>query len=193
MNKNTKQFYPDSKAAWRDWLAENHVTEDGVWLIFYKKKSGIPSLTWSEAVDEALCFGWIDSIKKSIDEQKYKQYFGKRKPSSTWSQINKAKVAELLDAGLMTEAGMKCVDIAKKNGMWTLFDDVEKLIIPEELEEEFRKRPGSKEFFKSLSESLQKGMLGQIVMAKRPETKTKRILEIAESAALGKLPGRYRG
>jgi len=94
-------YCPKDKADWRNWLKENHLIKDSIWLIFNKKKSPNPNLTWSEAVDEALCFGWIDSTKKSIDDKKYMQYFCKRKPKSNWSKVNKDKVKTLMEQGLM--------------------------------------------------------------------------------------------
>lgn len=98
-------FYPTSQIAWRKWLEQNHFFKKAVWLVFYNKKSKNKSITWSDAVDEALCFGWIDSKKISIDKETSHQFFSKRKPKSTWSKINKNKVEKLIEQGLMTEAG----------------------------------------------------------------------------------------
>lgn len=176
-------FYPKNLAAWRKWLEKNHSSKSSVWLVFYNKASAIPSISWSEAVDMALCFGWIDSKKIAIDKEKSHQFFSKRKAKSTWSKINKEKVIKLIDAGHMTEAGLISIEIAKQNGSWTILDDVEELIIPKDLEKEFKKHPGSKDFFLSLSKSVKKGMLQWLVLAKRPETRQNRISEIAQMAA----------
>ena len=176
-------FYPKNLAAWRKWLEKNHVSKPSVWLVFYNKASAIPSISWSDAVDVALCFGWIDSKKVAVDKEKSHQFFSKRKSKSTWSKINKEKVLKLIDAGLMTEAGLICIETAKQNGSWTILDDVEELIIPGDLEIEFKKQPGSKDFFLSLSRSVKKGMLQWLVLAKRPETRQNRISEIAQLAA----------
>ena len=181
--KETETFYPANQAEWRQWLQENHETKQSVWLVQYKKKSKIPSISWSEAVDEALCFGWIDSKQIAIDEEKSHQFFCKRKPKSTWSKINKNKVEYLITNGLMMEAGLKSIELAKQNGSWTILDEVEELIIPNDLEKEFEKLESSKEFFLSLSKSVRKAILQWIVLAKRPETRQKRILEIVELAA----------
>ena len=143
-------------------------------------------------MDQALCFGWIDGIKKRIDDERYRQYFSKRKPKSTWSRINKEKVARLTADGLMTEAGLKTVEIAKANGMWHLLDDVDALITPEDLQVEFDKRAGAEEYYLSLSKSIRKGMLYWIISAKRPETRLKRILEIAECAAARQKPKQFQ-
>jgi TusE/DsrC/DsvC family sulfur relay protein len=113
--KKTTEFYPTSPEKWRTWLEGNHSSEQSVWLLFYKVSSDKPSLTWSEAVDEALCFGWIDSTKKSIDKEKYKQLFCQRKPKSTWSKVNKDKVEVLSNAGKIQAAGWKSIEIAKEN------------------------------------------------------------------------------
>ena len=160
-------------------------------MIIYKVSSKIPSVKWGDAVDEALCYGWIDSTKKSIDKDSYMQYYSKRKPNSTWSKINKDKVVKLIENKQMTKAGLACIEIAKKNGSWTILDDVEKLMIPDDLKKEFDKNKGSLEFFQRQSKYLKKGMLYWIVSAKRPETRIKRILEVAEAAREGKRPKRF--
>lgn len=176
--KEPEVFYPTSQHAWRQWLEKNHVSEQAVWLVYYSKKSAIKSLTWSEAVDVALCYGWIDSKHIKIDEQTSHQYFTKRKPQSTWSKVNKEKVVRLIEHNLMTEAGMKCIEVAKQNGSWTILDDVEELIVPADLDAAFSKHPGTKDYFLSQSKSARKFMLSTLVLAKRPETRQKRIDDI---------------
>lgn len=190
--KEIKTYYPKSQAHWRKWLEKNHVREDGVWMMIYKKDSNKPTITWGEAVEEALCFGWIDSIKKTLDDQCAVQFFSKRKPKGTWSKINKAKVEKLIAAEKMTDAGMACIEIAKQNGSWNLLDDVEELIIPKDLETAFRKNKGSRKYFQALSRSTQKAMLQWIALAKQPETRQRRISEIAESAGLQERPKQFR-
>ena len=143
----------------------------------------MPTLTWSEAVDEALCFGWIDSLRKSVDDKTFMQFFCKRKPTSVWSKINKGKVQRLIDEGLITKAGHESIETAKQNGSWIILDHVEELLIPKDLEKEFKSHRGSKVFFMGLSKSAQKAILQWLVLAKRPETRQKRIAEIAELAA----------
>lgn len=187
MNETTI-FYPASLSEWREWLMTNHLTEQSVWLVFHTKSSGKPSITWSDAVDEALCFGWIDSKKIRIDTSTSHQFFSKRKPQSTWSKINKEKVQRLIDGQLMTDAGYKSIEIAKQNGSWIILDDVEALIIPGDLENAFGKHPGSKDYFLSLSKTIKKMLLQWIVLAKRPETRQKRINEIAVLAEQKKKP-----
>lgn len=180
--KDFEKFYPETVAQWRQWLMENHHRDQGIWLIQHNKKSGRPSISWSDAVDEALCFGWIDSLKKKLNEESSIQYFGKRKSKSTWSKINKQKIEKLTAENRMSQAGLDCITIAKENGSWEILDSVEELIIPEDLALELSARPNATEFFQSLSKSIKKMMLYWVISAKRPETRQKRILEIAESA-----------
>lgn len=181
MEKET--FCPASRKEWRTWLEENHETKQAVWLIYYKKKSNAASISYSDAVDEALCFGWIDSTRKSLGEDQFTQFFCKRKPQSGWSKVNKEKIARLTAAGLMTPAGFKCIELAKQNGSWSILDEVEELIVPADLDNALAMQPGAKDFFLSLSKSLRKQMLQWLVLAKRPETRQRRIKEIVEAAA----------
>ncbi len=185
-------FHPLNKMAWRKWLQKNHLTKDSTWLIITKKSAPKPNLDWNEAVDVALCFGWIDSVKKSIDDEKYMQYFSKRKPKSTWSKINKAKVTHLIENGLMEDAGYKSIEIAKENGSWTILDEVEACIIPKDLEEEFARYQGAMEYFENLSKSAKKGLLHWVTFAKKKETRQKRISEIAKNASKNTKPKPFR-
>ena len=190
--KEVETFYAASREEWRHWLKENHDSSLSVWLLQYKQKSAKPSLSWSEAVDEALCFGWIDSTRKTVDEESFIQFFTRRKPKSNWSKINKVKVQKLIDEGRMTDAGLKSIEVAKKNGSWSILDDVEELIVPKDLEEAFKSQPGSEEYFSNLSKSMKKMMLHWITVAKRPETRLKRITEITEQAAQNQKPKHFR-
>jgi uncharacterized protein YdeI (YjbR/CyaY-like superfamily) len=173
-------FCPTSQQEWRQWLEENHRSKQSVWLVYYKKKAQMPTISWSEAVDEALCFGWIDSTAKPVDEQTYRQFFTKRKPKSVWSKINKDKIVELSKNGLIAEAGYKVIEIAKQNGSWETLDDVEALIIPEDLELALQTESGLKEIFLNLSRSVIKSHLYRLALAKLPETRQKRISETIE-------------
>lgn len=185
-------FCPTSRKDWRHWLQENYSSKQSVWLVYYKKKSNIPSVTYSDAVDEALCFGWIDSTRKSLDSETFTQFFCKRKPNSVWSKINKGKVQRLIDEGFMTPAGYESIEKAKQNGSWAILDDVEELIIPQDLEKAFKTQIGSKDYFLRLSRSSRKSILQWLVLAKRPETRQKRINEIAELAAQKLRPKQFR-
>ena len=186
--KEVEIFYPTSLTAWRKWLEKNHLCKQAVWLVFYKKGSGKKSITWSEAVDVALCFGWIDSKRVKIDEESSHQFFSKRKAKSTWSKINKEKTDLLHKKGLITESGYESIKIAKQIGSWTILDEVEALLIPKDLEAEFKTTPNSKDFFLSLSKSTRKAILQWLVLAKRPETRQKRITEIVDLAGQKQKP-----
>lgn len=194
MQKKTEieTFYPSTQADWREWLQENHLSKQSVWLIYYKKKSKIPSISWSEAVDEALCFGWIDSTAKPIDDEKYMQFFTKRKAKSVWSKVNKTKVAKLIEEGKMSQVGFESIEKAKENGSWAILDAAEELIIPDDLETAFEANAGSKDFFLSLSKSVRKAILQWLVLAKQQITRQKRINEIAELAAQQLKPKQFR-
>ncbi|SFH98118.1 YdeI/OmpD-associated family protein [Halpernia frigidisoli] len=193
MEKEIETFYPKSRQEWREWLQDNHHTRQSVWLIYYKKKSNIPTVVYSEAVDEALCFGWINSKAKPLDEEKFMQFFSRRKPKSVWSKVNKEKIERLTNEGLMTKAGFDIVEIAKQNGSWTILDEAEALIIPNDLNIEFEKRPIAKSFFLGLSRSDKRNILQWLTLAKRQETRQKRIAEIVELADQNLKPKQFRG
>jgi uncharacterized protein YdeI (YjbR/CyaY-like superfamily) len=187
-----EEFYPETKHHLREWFKKNHLAKDAVWLIFYKKHTGKASVAWTDAVDEALCFGWIDSKGETIDKDTFRQYFCKRKPTSTWSKINKQKIETLTAKGLMAEAGFKVIDIAKQNGSWTILDEAEELVVPPELEKAFEKFENSKDYFSSLSKSKKKVLLYWIALAKTETTRQNRILEIAENASQKQQPKQFR-
>jgi len=189
--KDIQTFYPETISQWRNWLQENHQRDQGIWLIQHNKKSGKPTVSWSDAVDEALCFGWIDSLKKKLDTDSSIQYFGKRKLKSTWSKINKQKIEKLTEENRMSQAGLDIIKIAKENGSWEILDSVEELIIPDDLKQELSSRENAHEFFQNLSKSIKKMMLYWVISAKKPETRQKRILEIAESAEKKKKPKQF--
>jgi len=181
--EEVKIIYAESPTAWRTWLEKFHQSEQAVWLVFYTKASGKPTLTWSEAVDVALCFGWIDSKKVKASTDSAHQLFSRRKPKSTWSKINKAKLAVLIEKGLLTESGYRSIEIAKQNGSWTILDEVEELIIPNDLHQELNSNPDAFVYFLSLSRSVRKAILQWLVLARRAETRIKRMNEIVEAAS----------
>lgn len=189
---DAEDICPTDKEEWRKWLELNHNKKDAVWLIFYKKKSPNYNLSWSEAVDEALCFGWIDSTRRTIGDERYKQYFSKRKAKSNWSKVNKDKVKTLIDKGLMREEGYKSIEIAKENDSWTILDEVENLVVPEDLKQELTNHKGAMEYFESQSKSVKKAILYWVISAKRKETRQKRIIEIAENASKQLKPKQFR-
>lgn len=187
--KNT--FHATNQEHWRHWLENNHKTEKNVWLIIYRKESNISSVYYNEAVDEALCFGWIDSSIRKRDAQSFYQFFSQRKPKSSWSLVNKLKVETLIAANKMTEAGQKMIDYAKEKGTWNALDEVSALQIPEDLALLLAQNPTAKENFDKFSPSSKRGILEWIFNAKQPETRLKRITETATLAAENKKANQY--
>jgi uncharacterized protein YdeI (YjbR/CyaY-like superfamily) len=187
-----KTFYAQDKAAWRAWLAENHAREKSVWLIIYKKESGVPSVYYDQAVDEALCFGWIDSKPNKRDEQSFYQFFAKRNPKSNWSKVNKLKVEKLVNQGLMTDAGLAVIEIAKQNGAWNALDAVEEMIIPDDLQMALDLLPQAKTYFEAFPRSVKRGILEWIGNAKQAETRQKRITETVTLAEKNERANQYR-
>lgn len=192
MENELEMIYADSRQAWRQWLEANHAKQQSIWLVYYKKKANRPTVSYNDAVDEALCFGWIDSKAKPIDDEKYMQFFSPRKKNSVWSRINKEKVGRLVSEGLMTKAGYEIIDIAKQNGSWTILDEAEALIIPKDLDDKFQKSPKALDYFLGLSRSDKRNILQWLVLAKRPETRQKRIDEIVSLANIKQKPKQFR-
>lgn len=180
------QVYVPDRAGWRAWLAANHAKSPGIWLIYYKKESGKPRVQYDEAVEEALCYGWIDSLPNKLDDERYMQLFTPRKPKSTWSKLNKQRVERLIAEGLMTPHGLAKIDIARANGAWTALDEVEELIIPPDLRAALQAAPPAERVFEAFSSSVRKGILGWISGARRPETRAERVARTARMAAVNK-------
>jgi uncharacterized protein YdeI (YjbR/CyaY-like superfamily) len=174
-------IYAKNRQEWRDWLQQNHQSYRGIWLVYYKVKSDRPSIRYPEAVREALCFGWIDSKIKSVDRERYRQIFTPRKPTSVWSKLNKQYIIELIDLGLMTEAGLTKIEIAKQNGSWMALDEIEALIIPEDLELALLANETARQNFQALSNSQKKNILANLNSAKRTETRLKRLDRVINS------------
>ena len=174
------ELYFERDVDWYDWLLNNHDKSNGVYLIFYKLDTKIPSMRWEEAVRVALCFGWIDSTVKSLGSGKRRQYFCPRNPKGIWSALNKKHINELEAAGLMHESGRKVIEAAKKSGMYNLHDDVDNMIIPEELQAAFDKNPQAYENYKNFAPSYRRSYLYWLKHAKREETRKKRIEKIID-------------
>ncbi len=183
-----EKFHAASREEWRLWLHKNHNESIGVWLVYYKVKSGKPSVKYSEAVKEALCFGWIDSKVKSLDAESYMQVFTPRKPKSVWSKLNKQYIEELIAEDLMTEFGIAKIEVAKQNNSWTSLDAIEALIVPEDLQEAFELNATAKKYFQLFSNTTKKNILLWIQSAKRSETRLKRIEQTILSVTQNKSP-----
>ena len=179
------RIHPESSDEWRAWLAEHHAAAPGVWVAFWRRQSGRESVPYDDLVRQALCFGWIDAITKRLDEDRTMQYFAPRKPGSMWARTNKARLAELEAAGLMEPAGRAVVQRAQADGSWTLLDDVEELIVPDDLAAALDARPGARDHWDAFPPSARKFALTQLVLAKRETTRAARIERIADAAASG--------
>lgn len=173
-----KQLYVTNRGQWRIWLSENHATETGIWLVFYKKETSEPTIEYEAAVEEALCFGWIDSIIKKIDATKYARKFTPRTDKSRWSPLNKKRANKMIKEGQMTKVGLAKITAAKQLGLWAKGYRPEiSLDIPPEFTKALARNKKAKECFEKLAPSYRKFYIGWIAVAKRPETKMRRINE----------------
>jgi uncharacterized protein YdeI (YjbR/CyaY-like superfamily) len=167
----------------RKWLEKNHTQTETVWLILHKKNSTTGTLTYNDAVEEALCFGWIDSKPNKIDEETYKLLYSPRKPKSGWSKVNKQKIERLIKDGLMHPAGKAKIEAAKKDGSWNSLDAIEAMEMPVELEKALNKNKTAKKYFDAFPPGIRKQIIQWISLAKQKETKDKRVKETVELAA----------
>ena len=175
-----KKVQPKSRVAWRGWLEKHHAASQGIWLVFAKKHTGLATLSYEDAVMEALCFGWIDSLMKSIDDRFHLQMFTPRKPKSRWSATNKARLEKLMKAGAMAPAGLAAVDQAKKSGSWKGYASVDAMTIPPELKRAFDANPDAKKNWPTYTASAQRSFLHMVNDAKRPETREKRVRRVID-------------
>jgi len=173
---------PRTRAEWRSWLSAHHATSSGVWLVTAKKGSGEPRVEYEDAVEEALCYGWIDSTARRLDDTRSMLRFSPRKPRSGWSRPNKIRIERLLAAGLMTPAGQAKIDAAVADGSWTKLDAVENLEVPDDLATACAAYPHARANFDAFPRSARRGILEWIAQAKRPETRAKRVADTARLA-----------
>jgi len=171
------------RATWRGWLEANHATARGVWLVTWRAGSGKVGLDYEAAVEEALCFGWVDSTGGRLDDERGRLYFAPRKVRSPWAGSNKARVERLIRDGRMAPAGLAAIERAKANGSWEVLDSVERLEVPDDLAAALEARPPAALNFGAFSPSARKMMLAWVALAQRPETRSARIGSIAEAAA----------
>ncbi len=165
-----------SREAWETWLEGKHATSDGLWLKIAKKGSGIETVTFAQALDAALCYGWIDSQRCSFDGRYFLQRFTPRRPKSKWSKVNRARVTKLIEAGEMKPAGLREVERAKADGRWdAAYESQSKATMPDDLRKELEKNEGAREFFETLNSTNRYAILHRIQDAKRPETRARRI------------------
>jgi uncharacterized protein YdeI (YjbR/CyaY-like superfamily) len=190
MKLNIERYLFNSREEWRRWLEENHNTASETWLVYYKVHTGKLSIRYEEAVEAALCFGWIDSKVKKIDDEKYMQRYTPRKDDSNWAKSNKQRVKLLTEKGKMTPAGLEKVSIAKYNGAWYRLDDIEgEIVLPDDLEVTLSANPKAKENFDKFSPSQKRQYLWWLKSARRSETRANRLAEIVERAEKNIKPG----
>lgn len=181
-NLPTNALQPATLADWRAWLAANHARPEGVWLITYRPATGKTPFSYEQAVEEALCFGWIDGQANKLDDERTMLWFAPRRPGSGWARTNKARIERLIADGRMTPAGLSKIEAAQADGSWTLLDSVERLEVPDDLAAEFDKYPDARAHFDAFPPSARRMALTWIATAKRPETRAKRVAETARLA-----------
>ena len=170
-------FVPSGRADWRRWLASNPDRAEGLWVVYRKKSSDFDGPIYEDLVEEALCFGWIDSQVRRVDEDRVMQWFSPRRARGLWSALNKERIERLVGAGLMTDRGRAAIDAAKADGSWSQIDDVDALVMPADLEEALSATPDAQHAYGALSESAKKRYLWWIHSAKRPATRAGRVEE----------------
>jgi len=175
-------------AAWRSWLDTNHRTSKGAWLVRARPGSGLEFVAYEDAILQALCFGWIDGPVRSFDEQRGGLWFAPRRATSGWAATNKARLIQLEEAGLITEAGYRAVEVAKANGAWTVLDNAEALREPDDLTAELDAVPAARTAWDAFPPSSRKLGIANVDMARRPETRSARIAKLVSDAAEGKRP-----
>ena len=177
--------HADDRATWRSWLEANHATSNGAWLVTWRARSGRVSLDYESAVEEALCFGWVDSTAGRIDDDRGKLYFAPRKARSGWAATNKVRIERLLAQGRMAPAGLAAIERARANGSWEILDSVERLEVPDDLGAALASRPSAALNFAAFPPTARKQMLAWVAFAVRPETRAARVVAIMEAAARG--------
>ncbi len=183
---NFQDFHPLNRGEWRDWLAENHAKSEGIWFVYFKKQTGKPRVSYDEAVEEALCFGWIDSLPRKFDDERSKLLFTPRKPKSIWSKPNKERVEKLIENGLMTEIGLAKIEAAKKDGSWNALNASDNLEIPKDLAKAFEANKIAAQNFAVFSDAVKRNILFWVGSAKRDATRAARIEKTVAMAAKNK-------
>ena len=178
-------FHAETRDQWRAWLQANHDTTPGTWLCSWKRPTGKPACPYPDAVEEAICFGWIDSTASALDDERGLQLYTPRKPKSSWTRLNRRRVAEMESAGLMTDAGRRAVAVAKANGYWTIYDAVEDLDEPDDLVAALDADTAARSTWDGFPPTARKQMLWWLISAVQPDTRARRIATIVTKAAAG--------
>jgi uncharacterized protein YdeI (YjbR/CyaY-like superfamily) len=187
-----ERIHAETVAEWRAWLERHHEREIGVWLVSWKTSTGRPRMAYEESVEEALAFGWVDSKANTVDAERSMLWFAPRRPGSGWSRPNKERIERLERDGRMTDAGRRVIERAKSDGSWTLLDDVENLVVPDDLAAAFAAHPGSRDQWEAFPRSARRGILEWIVQAKTGATRERRISQTAEAASRGERANQWR-
>jgi uncharacterized protein YdeI (YjbR/CyaY-like superfamily) len=182
--RDYKKITITSRDQWRQWLVEHHTQTESIWLVRYKKESTRPHVAYIDVVQEALCFGWIDSLPRKLDEQRSMLLLSPRRVGSAWSAVNKSHVAAMIKAGLMTSAGLAKIEHAKANGRWDALNEVDAGVVPDDLLAALVRVKGAKANFEAFSPSSRRGILEWISNARTEPTRNKRISETARLAGL---------
>jgi uncharacterized protein YdeI (YjbR/CyaY-like superfamily) len=175
--------HADDRATWHAWLEANHATIRGAWLVTWRSRSGRQALDYEAAIEEALCFGWVDGTAGTVDGDRGKLYFSQRRPRSVWAATNKARVERLIASGRMQPAGLAVIERAKADGSWTVLDGPERLEVPPDLAAVLDANPPAADRFAAFPPSARKMMLSWLATAVRPETRASRVEQIAVKAA----------
>lgn len=191
-DQEENSFHAKSLKEWSNWLSKNSETKKNVWLVQFHKSSGKPTTSYEEARDEALCFGWVDSVRNKRDAESSFLYFAKRNPKSNWSKVNKDRVEQLIQQKRMKKSGLAMVELAKKTGTWNALDLVEELSIPSDLKKALEKNKKANEYFSQFPKSTKRGILEWILNAKKEETRLKRIEETVQLAEKNIRANQYR-
>lgn len=178
-------FAPPSRAEWRTWLSAEADRSDGLWLVYRKKSSSLDGPLYHELVEESLCFGWIDSVTKRVDDDRLIQWFSPRRKGGIWSSLNKARIERLSSQGLMSERGQRVIDEAMADGSWSRYDDVEALVVHDDLREALEGAPVVRDAWEALGPSTKKQYLWQVYSAKRTETRASRIEALIQELSSG--------
>ena len=185
---DAERFEPETPEEWSQWLARNHGVARGVWLVTPRRSSGRVTVDYETAVVEALRFGWIDSTARPLDAERGMQWFSPRRPTSVWASSNKRRIERLRAEGRLEPAGEEAVRVARENGSWSRYDDVERLVVPDDLAGALAAAPGARDTWDRSTESARRMALAWIAQARRPDTRQRRIDATVERVADGRSP-----
>ena len=192
MAKDFPKVQVESREEWRTWLEANHEIAESIWLVTFKKGSGKPYVSYDAVAEEAICFGWIDSLPRKLDAERTMLLLSPRKPGSAWSKVNKERVKRMMSARKMHPSGLRKIEQSKADGFWAFLDDVEALVVPDDLSAALAEYDEARENFEAFPRSAKRGILEWIKQAKKAETRSKRVRKTAERASKNIRANQYR-